>query len=151
MTQDKIMSLEASTYANLAKHNKVFNKSAIEYHLWIYLDPSDVRDAFFLGAKEIGPHADNSKLFPDTFVREGQCWIRANTEYLDLVAGTHIIKLSFVDRFTDTDFSLFVSYIIQDDNPEKPYVYMKEDEVPEVPLPPGPVVTLTPYVDPNDQ
>lgn len=144
MTQDKVMQLNASTYENLAKHSKVFNKATLEYHLWIYLDPEDIRNAYFIEAKEIGPNADNSKLFPDTFERQGQCWIRVNTEYIDTTAGKHTLKLSFVDRFTDDDFSLYVSYIIQDDDPEKPYVYMGQEinDGSNPIYPPG----FTPYV-----
>jgi len=125
MNEDKVTKLEACAYEDLAKHSKVFNLSTLNYHLWIYLNPETVRDAYFIEAEEVGPNADNSKLFPDTFIRESQCWIRANMEYLDLKPGKHTIKLSMVDRFTDTDFSLYASYFIQDDNPDKPYVYMK--------------------------
>ena len=48
-------------------------------------------------------------------------------QYLNLKSGKHTYRLMFVERYTDTDFSLYFSYIIQDDSPEKPYVYMKED------------------------
>lgn len=128
MVADNIMMLEACKYDDLAKHTKVFNKNELEYHLWIYLNPEDVRDAYFDSAKEIGPDADNSRIYPDTFTRESQCWIRANTDWLSASPGKHTFKLSMIDRFTDTDFSLYVSFYIQDDNPEKPYVYMHKDE-----------------------
>lgn len=124
--QDKVMSLEACHYDDLAKHCKVFNSATCEYHLWIYLNPEEVRQAYFVGAVEIGPNADNSRIFPDTFTRESQCWIRVNKNYIGTTPGKHTIKLSFVDRFTDTDFNLYVSFYMQVDNPEKPYVYMKE-------------------------
>lgn len=124
---DKATILEACSYKDLAKYSKVFNLSTLNYHLWIYLDPGTVRDAYFDKAEEIGVDADNSRIFPDTFVRDNQCWIRVNMEYLNLKPGKHTLQLHFVERYTDTDFSLFVSYIIQDDDPEKPYVYMKED------------------------
>lgn len=125
-TKDKVMSLEACRYEDLAKYSKVFNSNASEYHLWIYLNPEDVRTAYFIEAKEIGPNADNSRIFPDTFERESQCWIRVNKNYIGTTPGKHTIKLSFVDRYTDTDFSLYVSYYMQVDDPEKPYVYMEE-------------------------
>ena len=146
---DKIMSLEACKYDDLAKYSKIFNSKAVEYHLWIYLNPEDVRTAYFYGAEEIGPNANNSTIFPDTFIRESECWIRVNREWISNSVGKHIIKLMFVDRFTDTDFSLYVSYYIQNDNPDKPYVYMKEtkEECP-LPIPPGPI--FTPYVDNKD-
>lgn len=129
MTQQKskATTLEACRYEDLAKYSKVFNLSTLDYHLWIYLNPETVRQTYFNRAFEIGPDADNSRIFPDTFVRESQCWIRVNMQYLNLKPGKHTIKLEFVERYDDTDFSLYISYIIQDDNPEKPYVYMKPD------------------------
>lgn len=126
MTRDAGTILQSCEYKDLAKNCKVFNLSTLNYHLWIYLNPEMVRDTYFNKAFEIGPDADNSKIFPDTFIREG-IWIRVNMQYLNLKPGKHTIQLDFVDRYTDDDFSLYVSYIIQDDNPEKPYVYMKED------------------------
>ena len=126
--EDNVMILQASSYKDLPKYSKVFNTNAVEYHLWIQLNPEDIRDCYFIGAQEIGPNADNSKIFSDTFTRESECWIRVNRGWLNNKVGKHTIKLSFVNRWTDTDFSLYVSYYIQDDNPEKPYVYMTKPE-----------------------
>jgi len=127
MIADNVTSLISCKYEDLPKYSKVFNLNTLNYHLWIYLDPDDMRDACFLGAEEIGPDANNSTIFPDTFVRESQCWIRVNSGYINRKPGKHTLKLSFVNRYTDTDFSLYASYYIQDDNPEKPYVYMNPD------------------------
>lgn len=128
MTEDNITMLRACKYEDLALNSKVFSASTVNYHLWIYLNPDEVRDAYFLGAEEIGPNAKGSMIFPDTFKRESQCWIRVNIGYLSQIIGKHTIKLSFVDRYTDTDFSLYVSYYLQNDDPEKPYVYMTETQ-----------------------
>lgn len=119
--------LQAVRYEDLAKQCKVFNLSTLDYHIWIYLNPETIRDAYMYKAIEIGPKADNSKLFKDTIVRESECWVRANMQYLNNKPGKHTYRLMFANRYDDTDFSLYFSYIIQDDNPEKPYVYMKED------------------------
>lgn len=124
--EDKATTLQSCRYEDLAKYCKVFNLSTLDYHLWIYLNPETVRESYFYQAEEIGPEADNSKIFEDTFQREG-CWIRVNMQYLNLKSGKHTYRLMFVERYTDTDFSLYFSYIIQDDSPEKPYVYMKPD------------------------
>lgn len=136
VNEKKALILEACPYEDLPQHSKVFNIYSVEYHLWIYLEPDTVRDAVFLGAEEIGPNADNSRIFPDTFERESQCWIRVNRGYIGNTIGKHTIKLMFVDRYTDTDFSLFVSYYMQNDNPEKPYVYMHKTEVTDESHPP---------------
>lgn len=146
MIDDKITTLQSCSYDNLAKNCKVFNLSTLNYHLWIYLNPEDVRDAYFDKGEEIGKGADNSKIFKDTFVRDGQCWIRANMDFLNLTTGKHTYRLSFIDRYTDTDFSLYISYIIQNDDPERPYVYMKEEEKKTTPAPHKPRI-LTMYKD----
>lgn len=127
MLDDKVISLEACAYNDMSKYVKVFSVDQLEYHLWIYLNPEDVRGCYFVGAKEIGPNADSSTTYPDTYIRESECWIRANMGYIDKGIGKHIIKLQFVEKMTSTDFSLYVSYYIQDSNPDKPYVYMKDD------------------------
>lgn len=125
---DAITQLQSCIYKDLPKHSKVFNKDTLNYHLWIYLNPEDVRDAYFIRAEEIGVNADNSTIFPDTFVRESQCWIRVNTSCINQSVGKHTLRFYFVDRYTDTDFSLYASYYIQDDNPDKPYVYMPQED-----------------------
>jgi len=123
--ENDITKLQACRYEDLAKFCKVFNLSTLDYHLWIYLDPTDGRDTYFQKAEEIGPQADNSNIYPDTFIRESQCWIRVNFGFLNLKPGKHTYRLYLVNRYESTDFSLYFSYYIQDDNPEKPYVYMK--------------------------
>ena len=147
--QDKITMLEACKYSDLAKYTKIFNLATLDYHLWIYLNPQDVRDAYFIKATETGPGADNVHIYPDTFVRDSQCWIRVNSGYLNNSIGKHILKLSFVDRYTDTDFSLYASYYIQNDNPDKPYVYMPQQDEGDVESPTytTPQRTFTEYKD----
>lgn len=128
MISDKIMILNACSYNDLAKNSKVFNTSEIEYHLWIYMNPEDVREASFLEAYEVSPEIHDSDVHTSIFERESTCWIRAVTRSLNLNPGKHTYKLKMVNKFTDTDFSLYVSYYIQDDNPDKPYVYMNKEE-----------------------
>ena len=123
------MQLESCKYDDLGKYSKVFNVNEIEYHLWIYLNPEDTRDAVFLKAYECGPnHWEDPTLPLGIFERESVCWIRAVTASLNMEPGKHTYKIMMVDRYTDTDFSLYVSYYIQDDNVDKPYVYMKSSD-----------------------
>ena len=144
--KDKIQILEACHYDDLAKHTKVINLDAAEYYAWIQLDPDDVRNSYFFGVQEIGISANNSMIFGDTFTRESECWIRMNMTHVARKPGKHTFKLSFVDRTTDDPFSLYCSFHLQVDNPEKPYVYMHQEEVSEQRLPIIPDGPLTPYM-----
>ena len=127
-TQEKVMSLNACAYKDLPSNSKVFNSMTIEYYMWVYLNPEDVRGCNFLRAEEITLGADHQGFYPDTFSRESQCWIRVATKFIDTSIGNHVIRLYFVECATGTEFSLYVSYYIQNDDPEKPYVYMKKPE-----------------------
>lgn len=125
-TQDKVMSLNACTYKDLPSNSRVFNSKTLDYYMWIYLNPEDVRGCQFVKAEEITYGSASQDFYPDTFSRESQCWIRVTTHFIDTSIGNHIIRLYFVESVTGTEFSLYVSYYIQDDNPEKPYVYINE-------------------------
>lgn len=155
MLPDRVTTLEACKYDDIAKYCKVFNINEIEYHVWIYLSPDDARNCVFLDAKEISPDPKFDPRFPLTmFKRESECWIRVVRDDLNLNPGKHTYKLSMVDRFTDTDFSLYISYYVQTDDPEKPYVYMKKEEEPWPPCPckpEKPECEFTPYRDPCDK
>lgn len=127
MLSDNVITLQACNYQDLPKYTKVFNTEQLEYHLWIYLNPEDVRGCYFDKAEEVGIDPALLHTYPDTFVRESECWIRVNMGYIDKGIGKHTLRLQFVEKATSTDFSLYVSFYIQDDHPDKPYVYMKKD------------------------
>lgn len=55
-------------------------------------------------------------------------WIRIPSSMMNLEDGQHTYKLSFINILTDDVFSLYISYIIQNDNPDKPYIYMNRDK-----------------------
>lgn len=126
--QDRAMCLEACHYKDLSKYCKVFNLNSLEYFLWIYLNPEDVRDTYFRGSVEMDPNSNYERLLKGVYQRESQCWLKVNTHLINRSPGKHTVRFIFVDRRTGLDFSLYVSYYMQVDNPEKPYVYMKDSE-----------------------
>lgn len=125
--QDNILTLTSCKYSDLPKYSVVINEKEIEYFLWVYLNPDYVRDASFIGAREV---TDDKPVitFPDTFVRPSTSWIRMKTDNLNKKPGLHIYKLQFVIPSTDETFSLYANYIIQRSDVDKPYVYMNRTE-----------------------
>lgn len=55
-------------------------------------------------------------------------WIDVNPGHLDMTPGTHIYGITLVHTTCTEICRLYFTYIIQDDNPEKPYIYMKREE-----------------------
>ena len=128
MTEETILTLTACTYKDLAKHSKVININELEYYLWVYLNPEQVREAFFLQGQEVNPKGKPIITFCDTFVRPSTSWIRIKTDDLNKSVGLHIYKFSFVNPKTDDTFSLYMNYIIQREDVDKPYVYIQRDD-----------------------
>lgn len=125
MTQDTTLTLTSCKYSDLAKHSKVINVDELDYFLWIYLNPEYVRDSYFVCGSEM---SNNPRItFHDTFTRPSTSWIRVKTSDLNKEIGLHTYKFLFADRITSDTFSLYANYIIQSDNQEKPYIYMKRD------------------------
>lgn len=77
-----------------------------------------------------------SELLPDThdmdFPQEGivrvpdKPWVDISKSVLDVTSGSHLYRLSFIDIYTNDIFFVYFSYIIQDKDVEKPYIYMKD-------------------------
>lgn len=100
----------------------------------------DVSDVFCIKLPDDFPrHLDLSEIyylntdevldFEDYVSRqEHQPWIDINKSLLDLSIGRHIYRLSFVEEGSIFAISCWFGYIIQDNHPEQPYVYMDRDD-----------------------
>lgn len=119
--------LNACPYKEIPLNTIVLNKYAIDSYIWIHV-PTEISKEFSLyQINEIVP--DNIEC---TFLNsiEQECnrpWFKISTENMNLSSGQHVYKMSFVSVITNDICSIYFSYIIQDDNPDKPYIYMKRD------------------------
>lgn len=137
--------LTASTFNDIAKNTKVISERSLDYFLWIYLDPTLVRDCYLFDVVEIDNECNN-RTYPDVFKHDRLCWIKVKTDYISKKPGQHIYKLSFVNRYTDASFSLYVSYIMQTENADKSYIYMDRESDIDTQYP-----DLIPSDDSNDK
>lgn len=118
-------------YYDALSNTAVINKNGIEFYIWLKL-PDDTCNQLSLfevidfnytsGPKSIDFSA---KLFRENH----RPWIRLESSMLNLDVGYHIFRFRFVDIDLDDYISFYFSYVIQDDNPDKPYMYMTRDEV----------------------
>lgn len=126
MHSSKAKILEACVYEELAMYSRVLNASTINQDVWIYLDPDVVRTSSFVEAHELGSDKQLAE-----FSRVAECWIKVDKSYFKDQISDHIIELDFTDNRIGIGYSLYVSYYMQNDNPEKPYIYMKDEPEPD--------------------
>lgn len=121
-----VQSLEACTYDKLASNSKVFNLNTLEYFLWIHLPEDISRHYELFQVDQIAPNILELENFNQVIKREcRRPWLQVTFKSLDLSIGMHTYRLQLINKCTDDVVSLYFCYIIQNDNPEKPYVYME--------------------------
>ena len=127
MLQDiPVQHLEACAYSDLGVHSVVINLLNLEYEVWIHI-PSFCRGCRLFQIDEFLPeNREAAAVLASARQEPGKPWIRITPHSLNISPAYHSYRLHFINCRTDDVFSLYIAYIIQDDNPEKPYVYMNE-------------------------
>lgn len=129
MGKAKVFQLNACSYEDIPSNTPVINKANFDYFLWIHIPEEIARCYAFYQLDEMAPE---HKKVPHIGFIERDCnrpWLKITSSVLGSTVGKHLYKLCFVNQITNDLISLFFSYTIQDDNPDKPYVYMnKEDD-----------------------
>lgn len=120
------------SYNDAVAHSKIVNTHQIDYYMWIelphcistYWNLDDITECSATSSKD-------PIVFAGKVIREpNRPWLRVETSLLNMSAGLHMYKFSFIDEITKDTTSLYIAYHIQDDSPDtSSYVYMKRDEV----------------------
>lgn len=121
-----ISQLNLYTIEDVFKDVRVLSKQTLEYFLYVKI-PEGLAHGCLLA--DIVNILDNSHVdIVNSVQRDGERpWIRIHTSALDTSVGQHTYRFQLVNRFTDDAFSLYISYIIQDNDVDKSYVYMRKD------------------------
>lgn len=119
--------LDAVTYDKIATANKIFNGSEIEYWLHIHVPHTFARSYELYQIDEV---ADEIK--PVCFKKlwehdPGRAWYKFKSHMLNLTNGYHLYRLSFVNTHTDDTALLYMTYTIQTNQVDKPYIYMDRE------------------------
>ena len=119
--------IKASTKENVPLYTKVINKNSVPYYMIVELP-------FFTQCKLrfVGMYEDTSeglKEVPLSLLKINSChpYINIVSDGLNTEVGQHDYIIKHVDSFTGDVVPLHFSYIIQDDNPNKPYIYMDRE------------------------
>lgn len=119
--------LTACCYDEISRNTQLINKDQFPYWLWIQLPKCVLRDYELYQVDEFFPHTGECDWL-DSIEREaGRPWLRIAQKMLNLAAGKHVYKLSFVNRYTNDTVDYYFSYILQDSCPEQPYIYMNRN------------------------
>lgn len=115
----------ADDYNKLALNNTVYNADTLSRDLWVEL-PAKIKQFVIIGVHPIKGNCSESLPIRDVFYKN--IWLRIPIELVDTSSGYKIYRIECQHRTTLEPMSLYFSYTIQDDNPAKPYIYMKQHQ-----------------------
>lgn len=122
------ITIQSAKMQDLPKFTKVFNLAEIPDIICIKLPDGLPRDMELSGIYDL--NADKDVDFIDHVTRdEMRPWIDIQSSILDLTTGQHVYKMVFSKLEAKLNATCWFSYIIQNNHPETPYIYMTEARV----------------------
>jgi len=129
MIQDNIFTtvIQSSTLQNIPSHTRVYNSKDFSDIVCVKLPPEMPRD---MELSEIYNLTASEEIdYIDQVTRdEHKPWVDISSSILDLTPGQHTYRMTFSKPDCRLKATCWFAYIIQENNPEKPYIYMKRDE-----------------------
>lgn len=119
--------LVATNRQDIADHTPVISMTEISYWLIVKIPPEVAENYCLIEIKSCEESASDktSEILKYSKCHPGKIWIDIPWNFMHKEIGHHIYRLEFVNKYTDDILFLFFGYIIQNDNPEKPYYYME--------------------------
>ena len=120
-----VMRCLAGDYSAMSANCVIYNKQTLTDDLWVEL-PSSAKQFSIAGVYQIQPDPQNCQVsVPIYSIKHKNIWLRIPSALVDTSAGQKIYRIEFKHKCSLENMSLYFSYIVQDDNPAKPYVYMR--------------------------
>lgn len=115
------MIFEAVSQSRLNTNCKVFNLDLFGPKIFIHL-PNWIHDTYrLLSIYDV----DSKEAIADYFYESiHELWVDISRYELNLSTGIHTYELEFMNTITGDSLYLYFQYIIQNDDPDKPYVYI---------------------------
>lgn len=134
MLQDNIFTtvIQSSHLSDLPLHTRIYNSKDFDAVVCVKLPPQMPRDMDLTEIYNLNASEDVD--FADQVTRdEHRPWIDISSSILDQTPGQHVYRMTFSKPECKLNATCWFSYIIQENNPEKPYIYMDREENSEDP------------------
>lgn len=119
--------LYLNTRNNVFSNVPVICKSDFEYFIYIKIPDHLAISCHLFDVIDVSDKPTPVNYRP-YFIRDCmKPWIRVESRALDLNVGQHTYKFQFINKNTNDTFSLYMSYIVQDSDADKPYIYIDRE------------------------
>lgn len=112
------------TYQESVSEGRCINVAEVSDDIYIKYPPSTSARLELSSVSQIG--GKSGTIEPTEFTQDGKTvWLKTDKANLDMSIGFHVYRFRFYDTELLANIDYYISYFVQDDDPEKPYIYMK--------------------------
>ena len=111
--------------------SKVLNKQTLNAFVYIEIPAYIAQSCVLYAVSEVCPKfvaIPNYTEFVSIHEDKSYPWLDIKSDGLNHSIGLHVYELEYVNPETNATFSLYFSYIMQDNDPSKPYIYMDRED-----------------------
>lgn len=117
-------------YNEALTHTIIISFRQLNDYIWIEL-PHNISK--YLSLDAIAECREDGKSifvdFKDFLEREDdKPWLKVKSDMFNIQPGYHMYKFTFSESRIDSEISLYLTYQIQTDDPNKSYIYMKRED-----------------------
>ena len=118
------------SYNEAIIHSEVINVGELQDSIWLKLPDDMAKYLTLTGVSSIGFENNGTSIdITDKVTRiTNRIWIEIDKSVVSFDPGFHMYQLVFDDSGTGSILNLYFSYHIQDNNPDKDYIYMNREE-----------------------
>lgn len=111
-------------------HSEVINVGELQDSIWLKLPDSTAKYLTLSSVNSIGFENNGTAIdITDKVSRDtNRVWIEVHKSVFSLAPGFHMYQLVFDDSGTGSFLNLYFCYHIQDNKPDKDYIYMNREE-----------------------
>lgn len=123
------MEWRLSRYEKSVSAPIVLNTAQLQSKVYIMIPSPEFYTVTLIGLSEIVNGSEVPVDYEEHLYRDGgRPWLIADSEIFNVTAGQHMYRFKFIDNRINAETDLYLTYIIQDDNPDKPYIYMNRED-----------------------
>lgn len=122
-------SLRAVGVNELSSNTQILYLNELDSFILLEVDVDIATDCTLFAIDDITEDVKSVDYSYEDITHElNRIWYKVSLDILDVTPGHHRYRLSFVNKYTDDIFYQYISYVILDNTPEKPYIYMKNPD-----------------------
>lgn len=114
----------ACPYKDVTCRSPIYNVNTLRDTMFVRL-PDVCSRCSLLCVSRIHPSGSDS--LDISSVNLENVWLKIPTDILDLSTGSKVYKIDLETQCSKDPITLYFGYVIQDDNPDKSYVYMNQE------------------------